>query len=133
MRQIQRNASQFSPSTSATVILFSFAWQYLYFCTKIFHQFNPNYIFQENVSDDDTSDDDVMDVHIGKTVYIDTVGPKGKRYGWLKAIVESRNEDGTYLARYDQGHPTRKHTTVIKDILDENFVRFYPSIAFNGA
>lgn len=59
--------------------------------------------------------------HISKTVYIDTVGPRGKKYGWLSAVIQSRNEDGSYVARYCQG---KKHTTVIHDINDENIVRF---------
>ena len=74
-----------------------------------------------------------MDTHVGKTVYIFTVGERGKQYGWLKAVVESKEEDGTYLARYEQGQPIRKHTAVIKDILDEHYVRFYPTVAFKGA
>ena len=67
-------------------------------------------------------------------MYIDTVGPSGKQYGWLKAIIESRNDDGTFVARYDQGHNPMKRivTATIKDILDENFIRFYPPVTYQA-
>ena len=48
----------------------------------------------------------------------------------LILLVSKRNDDGTFLARYDQGHKPMKKivTATIKDILDENFIRFYPPV-----
>jgi len=61
------------------------------------------------------------DANVGKTVYIDTYGARGKKYGWCEAIIMKKTEEG-YTARY----VTDKKTTLIPNINDEKFVRFFP-------
>ncbi|EFX76621.1 hypothetical protein DAPPUDRAFT_248801 [Daphnia pulex] len=60
------------------------------------------------------------DANVGKTVYIDTYGARGKKYGWCEAIIMKKTEKG-YTARY----VTDKKTTFIPNINDEK-IRFFP-------
>lgn len=66
-----------------------------------------------------------MDEHIGKTVWIETTGPRGKQFGWLPAKIESKTDDGDYVARYiERGTPSSK-TALLNDLFNENHVRFF--------
>ncbi len=81
---------------------------------------------------DAVSEDETVDENIGKTVWIDTVGPKGKRFGWLPAAIELKTEDGDYVARYiERGKPSTK-TALIQDLFNENHIRFFSS-CYNDA
>ena len=55
------------------------------------------------------------------------MGPRGKRYGWLPATIESKTSDGDYVARYSQQGNKSQKTTLIKDLYNENHVRFFSS------
>jgi len=69
------------------------------------------------------SDEEDTDCYIGRTVWVDTTGPRGKQYGWLEAILESKNDKGDYIARYVQ-QKSKSHSILIGDLFNENHVRF---------
>ena len=61
------------------------------------------------------------DEHIGKKVWIDTIGSKGKHLGWCEAVIKQKEPNGDYVAFYTKWP---KHATSIPDIFDEDEIRF---------
>lgn len=61
------------------------------------------------------------DEHIGKKVWIDTIGSRGKHLGWCEAVIKEKQANGDYVAFYTKWP---KHATTIPDIYDEDEIRF---------